>query len=68
MIINPDFKEFIQLLNENKDSKVIALRNALQEGLNSPRVKDFNFEENLLKLKSRNRNERNKQTNPLLDN
>ena len=31
-------------------------------------LEDFNFEENLLKLKSRNRNERNKQTNPLLDN
>lgn len=52
MIINPDFKEFIQLLNENEESKVIALRNAIQEGQNNSRVKDFNFDENLIKLKS----------------
>lgn len=52
MIINPDFKEFIQLLKENEQSKVIALRNTIQEGLNSPCIEDFDFDKNLLKLKS----------------
>ena len=39
-------------LLENEESKVIALRNAIQEGLNSPIVENFDFEENLKKLKS----------------
>jgi antitoxin ParD1/3/4 len=39
-------------LLENEESKVIALRNAIQEGINSPIVETFDFEENLKKLKS----------------
>jgi len=38
-------------LLENEESKVIALRNAIQEGLNSPRVENFDFDQNLKKLK-----------------
>jgi antitoxin ParD1/3/4 len=38
-------------LLENEESKVIALRNAIQEGLNSPRVDNFDFDENLKRLK-----------------
>ena len=43
-------------LLEEEESKVIALRNAIQEGLNSPIVENFDFEENLKKLKSEKRN------------
>lgn len=39
-------------LLENEESKVIALKNAIQEGRNSPRVENFDFEEHLAKLKS----------------
>ncbi|PKQ45841.1 type II toxin-antitoxin system ParD family antitoxin [Confluentibacter flavum] len=39
-------------LLEDEESKVIALKNAIQEGLNSPRVENFNFDEHLAKLKS----------------
>ena len=39
-------------LLENEESKVIALKNAIQEGLNSPRVENFDFDEHLAKLKS----------------
>jgi len=42
-------------LLENEESKVLALRNAIQEGLNSPIVEDFDFEENLKKLKTEKR-------------
>lgn len=42
-------------LLENEESKVIALRNAIEEGLNSPRVENFDFDENLKKLKSKKR-------------
>jgi antitoxin ParD1/3/4 len=42
-------------LLENEESKVIALRNAIQEGLNSPIVEDFDFEENLKSLKAEKR-------------
>ena len=42
-------------LLENEESKVIALRNAIQEGINSPIVENFDFEENLKKLKSEKR-------------
>lgn len=38
-------------LLENEESKIIALRNAIQDGLNSPRVEDFDFDENLKSLK-----------------
>ena len=37
---------------ENEESKSIALRNAMQEGLNSPLVEDFDFDENLKNLKA----------------
>ncbi len=42
-------------LLENEESKVIALRNAIKDGLNSPLVQDFDFEENLRKLKAEKR-------------
>ena len=42
-------------LLENEENKVIALKNAIQEGLNSPRVENFDFEENLKKLKAEKR-------------
>jgi len=41
---------------ENEESKIIALRNAIQEGLNSPLVEDFDFDENLKRLKAEKRN------------
>ena len=40
---------------ENEESKAIALKNAIQEGLNSPRVEDFDFDENLKNLKAEKR-------------
>ena len=42
-------------LLENEESKVIALRNAIQEGLESPIHENFDFEENLKTLKSEKR-------------
>lgn len=42
-------------LLENEESKEIALRNAIQEGLDSPIAEDFDFEENLKKLKTEKR-------------
>jgi antitoxin ParD1/3/4 len=42
-------------LLENEESKAIALRNAIQEGLNSPVVEDFDFDENLKNLKANKR-------------
>ena len=44
-------------LLEDEESKVIVLKNAIQEGLNSPRVEnfDFDFDEHLAKLKSERR-------------
>ena len=39
-------------LLEEEESKVIALKNAIQEGLNSPLVEDFDFDENLKRLLS----------------
>jgi len=38
-------------LLENEESIAIALKNAIQEGLNSPRVENFDFDEHLEKLK-----------------
>lgn len=38
-------------LLENEESKVLALRNAIQEGLDSPLVEDFDFDDNLRRLK-----------------
>jgi antitoxin ParD1/3/4 len=42
-------------LLENEESKAIALRNAIQQGLKSPIVEDFDFDENLKKLKAEKR-------------
>ena len=42
-------------LLEDEESKVIVLKNAIQEGLNSPRVENFDFDEHLAKLKSERR-------------
>lgn len=42
-------------LLENEESKVIALKNAIQEGLNSTRVENFDFDENLKNLKAEKR-------------
>ncbi|MDO4783122.1 MAG: type II toxin-antitoxin system ParD family antitoxin [Capnocytophaga felis] len=39
-------------LLENEESKAIALRNAIKEGLDSARVEDFDFDENLKILKA----------------
>ena len=39
-------------LLENEENKRIVLKNAIQEGMNSPRVEDFDFEENLKRLKA----------------
>ena len=40
-------------LLEDEETKATALRNAIQKGLESPRVEDFNFDENLVQLKVR---------------
>ena len=40
---------------ENEESKATALRNAIQEGLNSPLVEDFDFDENIERLKAEER-------------
>ncbi|MBP9152915.1 MAG: type II toxin-antitoxin system ParD family antitoxin [Flavobacteriales bacterium] len=42
-------------LLETEENKVIALKNAIQEGMNSPRIENFDFDENLKKLKSEKR-------------
>jgi antitoxin ParD1/3/4 len=42
-------------LLEDEETKAIALRNAIQKGLESPRVENFNFDENLIQLKARKR-------------
>lgn len=42
-------------LLEDEESKAIALRNAIQKGLNSPRVQNFDFDENLSRLKAEKR-------------
>jgi antitoxin ParD1/3/4 len=42
-------------LLEDEENKAIVLRNAIQKGLESPRVESFNFDENLIKLKAEKR-------------
>lgn len=42
-------------LLEDEESKVIALKNAIHDGLNSPRIENFDFEDHLAKLKSEKR-------------
>lgn len=39
-------------LLEDEESKIIALRAAIQKGLDSPRVENFDFDKNLKRLKS----------------
>lgn len=39
-------------LLENEENKVIALKSAIQQGLDSQRVENFDFDEHLAKLKS----------------
>ncbi len=43
-------------LLEDEESKVIALRNAIKESLDSPRVENFDFDSHLLELKSKRNN------------
>jgi antitoxin ParD1/3/4 len=40
-------------LLEDEESKTIALKKAIQKGLESPRVENFDFEDNLKQLKAR---------------
>lgn len=42
-------------LLEDEESKVVALRAAIQKGLDSPLIENFNFKENLKKLKEEKR-------------
>jgi antitoxin ParD1/3/4 len=39
-------------LLEDEENKAIALKAAIKKGLDSPRVEDFDFKENLKKLKA----------------
>jgi antitoxin ParD1/3/4 len=39
-------------LLEEEEKKVVALKNAINEGLNSPRVENFDFDEHLANLKN----------------
>ena len=53
-----NFSEVIRAglrLLENEESRVIALKNAINQGLSSPRIENFDFDENLAKLKSEKR-------------
>ncbi len=43
-------------LLEDEESKVVALRNAIQEGIDSQRVEDFDFDNHLLELKAKVKN------------
>ncbi len=49
--VNEVIRAGLRLL-ENEESNTIALKNAIQEGLNSPRVINFDFDENLKRLKT----------------
>jgi antitoxin ParD1/3/4 len=42
-------------LLEDEESKAIALRNAIQKGIDSPRDENFDFDENLIRLKAEKR-------------
>ena len=42
-------------LLEDDESRSIALKQAIQKGLESPRVENFNFDENLTQLKAEKR-------------
>lgn len=43
-------------LLEDEENKAIALRNAIQKGIESPSVENFDFDENLIRLKAGKRN------------
>ena len=43
-------------LLEDEENKAIALKHAIQKGLNSPRMENFDFDENLVRLKEEKRN------------
>jgi antitoxin ParD1/3/4 len=43
-------------LLEDEENKAIALKHAIQKGLNSPRIENFDFDENLIRLKAEKRN------------
>ncbi len=43
-------------LLEDEESKVVSLRNAIKEGLNSPRVENFDFDNHLSELKAKRNN------------
>lgn len=54
MIISND--QFINMKNssvllDNSKSKILELKRAILDGVNSPKVKDFDFEKNLKNLK-----------------
>ncbi len=42
-------------LLEDEESRAMALKSAIQKGLESPRVEDFDFDENLIRLKAEKR-------------
>lgn len=42
-------------LLENEENKTVVLKNAIQKGLDSPRVENFDFDENLGRLKAEKR-------------
>lgn len=37
---------------EKEESEIVALKKAIEKGLDSPRVENFDFDEHLIKLKS----------------
>jgi antitoxin ParD1/3/4 len=39
-------------LLEDEETKAVALRNAINQGLESPRVENFDFNDNLIQLKA----------------
>jgi antitoxin ParD1/3/4 len=39
-------------LLENQETQALALKNAIEKGLNSPKVNEFDFDQHLIKLKS----------------
>lgn len=41
-------------LLEDEENKMLALRHAIEKGLESPRVENFDFKENLKRLKAMN--------------
>ena len=50
MNLNKNVSEVIRAglrLLENEENNAIALKNAIQEGLDSPRAENFDFDENL---------------------